>query len=1388
MNRLSAAASEQSSIQPPTPNLRDLIRYPNTSHTLQDLAYLLATALQATSAYICDWNATTNESLVLAEYTSEQATPPEKVSDLNYCYSFRQGSQDPDFWLKTGEIVIDHLEKQQSQLNSLEHLQKYGGKSVLGIPLKINLRVVGFAEIWESRHHREFTEDDIRLARTITQQVGLALENIALFEAQQHQLQLAQTLQEMGALLTTDLPLEQVYEHVFRLLQTVIPYDGASIQLLDSTGQLYPVAAIGILNLEQMRRVAKFFQVDVLHQRWQDYPAAAIPDTHTDPRWILIPELSHICSWVGAALYVKDTFIGLLDLCHLQTGSYNQTEAEILLTFANQAAIAITNARLFVETRRQAQELTGLHETALATGEIMEIGALLSRLHQQVQLLLNPDGFYVALYDDESEELLFYEFQENGQRLQELTDGQRYPVEGLTGWIVQNRRSLFIGDLTADATPVKPIIVGKQTRAWLGVPLLIRERIIGVISIQSLQPHAFSEADHRFLQSMANQVATTIDNVQLFEAEARRRQEAELLSQLAASLTHSLELDDLLQQAVNLVAQQLPGVHNVVITLLDKSGEYLRPRVYWHAAPQYVLNPVGSRIPLAETYASQQAIRTRAIVIVENAQAISLDTPHLNNALATGISSALYVPIVIQDKPVGVLHVNVWDQPRKFRADEVAFCQGVAYQIANAHEITRLFAAERRQLHLAQTLQQVGSLLTTHLSLDEVYEQLFHLLQKVVDFDAAAIFLLNETGSINRVASYGNWTETQEPEETLFYSPQFQEIWQHQPFLVISEWQPLPNLQLITPQNMHSWVGAALLVKGQFVGTLNVYSWEKNAYTQTDGEVVASFANQAAIAIVNTRLHEAIKQGANELAVLYQVSQLIVSIIDVDELLSRTTKFLAEHIYPHIFGFLMLDEAAQQLTLHPSFHGLSEQLRQSPLSLNRGVVGHVARTGHWYIVEDVQNDPLYVNDNGLSESEIAVPLKVSGKIIGVIQVKSPHKGAFTEHDVRFLTTLAGQVAAAIERIQIHLHLADMVAGRTVALQEEQDRLEAILEGAGEGIFFTDPTGNVLYANKAALDLIGLMSTEVLGHNLLAIPTLQLPPSIYEAMRSSLSRGKRWSGELLLQVTDERKIDTRLTLAPLYNVDYGLTGFVGIQSDISRLKEVERLKSEFVTNVSHELRTPLTNIITSTTLLERGKPEKRTHYLHVLKSETNRLTRLVNSLLDLSWLETSESIPYLQPVDLQALLGDTLQGFHFAAQSRRIILSHHFSPTLPNIQADTTQLSLALRNLLENAFAYTPVGGHITVTADMPTSYKEPIIRVKICDDGVGIPEDELTRVFDRFFRGRASLTLGVPGTGLGLTVARHIIEQHYGWIEVESQEDEGTTVTVWLPPAEKSVI
>ena len=1387
MNRLSAAASEQSPHRPITPNLRDLIRHPNTSHTLEDLAYLLVTALQTTSAYICDWDAETGKSLVLAEYISEHASPAEKISDLNQHYHLRQTGLDPDFWLVTGEIVVDHLNQAQKHLNTREHLEKHDGKSVLGVPLKVNQRIVGFAEIWESRHHREFSENDVQLAHAITQQVGLALENIALFETQQHQLQLAQTLQEMGTLLTSDLPLEQVYEHIFLLLQRVIPYDGASIQLVDSSGQLYPVAATGILELEQMRRLASFFQVDVLHQRWQDYPAAAIPDTHNDPRWILIPELSQIRSWVGAALHVKDKFIGMLDLCHMQVDSYHHDDAQILLTFANQAAIAITNTRLFMETRRQAQELAGLHETALVTGEIMEIGTLLSRLHKQVQILFNTDGLYVVLYDDDTEELLFYEFQENGQPLTELVGGQRYPVEGLSGWIVKNRRSLFIGDLTQDTLPATPIILGLQTRSWIGVPLLIRERVIGVLSIQSLEPHAFSEDDHRFFQSMANQVATTIDNVRLLEAEARRRQEAELLSQLAASLTHSLELDDLMQRAVNLVAQRLPGIHNVVITFLDKSGEYLRPQVYWCADPKYILSPVGSHIPLNETYASQQAIKERSIVIVDNAQEISPDTPHLHTALAAGVSSVLYVPIVVQDKPVGLLHINVWEHPRRFRTDEVTFCQGVAYQVANAYEITRLFAAERHQLHLAQTLQQVGSLLTTHLSLDEVYEQLFELLQKVVDFDAAAIFLLNEAGSINRVASYGNWSEELAPNKTIPYSPQFQAIWRHQPFLVVSEWQPLPNWQPITPDNMHSWVGAALLVKGEFVGTLNIYSWNRNSYTQADGEVVASFANQAAIAIVNTRLHEEIKQGANELTVLYQVSQLIVSIIDVDELLSQTTKFLAEHIYPHIFGFLTLDEKTQQLYPHPSFHGIVDEFKKQPLSLTTGVVGYVARTGNWHIVEDVRHDPYYVMGRDSIEAEITVPLKVSGKIIGVINVESPIKGAFTERDVRFLQTLAGQVAAAIERIQIHHHLADMVARRTLDLQEEQDRLEAILDGAGEGIFFTNPTGNILYVNKAALALLGLTSDDVLGVDLLSISALQLHPTVYEAIRSAISRGKRWSGELHIQSSTERKIDTRLTLAPLHNVDYSLTGFVGIQSDISRLKEVERLKSEFVTNVSHELRTPLTNIITSTTLLERGKPEKHTHYLHVLKSETSRLARLVNSLLDLSWLETSESIPYLQPVDLQTLLTDTLHGFHYAAQSRQITLSHQILPSLPNVQADITQLSLAIRNLLENAFAYTPVGGHISIVADMPISHKEPIIRVKICDDGVGIPHDELSRVFDRFFRGRASLTLGISGTGLGLTVARHIIEQHYGWIEMESQEDEGTTVIVWLPPAEKSL-
>ena len=1382
MNDVPAAALSPS----PTVSLKDLARHPHTSHTLQNLAYILTQALQVTSAYICDWEANTGLSTVLAEYITVHASPKERISDLNQTYNIFEVVQTGDAWLLVGEPVIEHSHTPNNRLNTISHLQKYDAKSVLGIPLRVNNQVVGYAELWESREHRYFSPEDIQLCEAIIQQIGLALENVALLQAQEHQLRLAKTLQAMGALLTTDLTLEEVYARIFELLGQVLVFDGASIQLLDEAGVLIPVAAAGMLDLNLMRQTTGQLTGELLQQRWHHFSAVAIANTYQDPTWIRIPEFANIGSWAGAALNVKDKFIGVLDVVSQQTDRYHQSDTVLLLALANQAATAIENARLFAETHRLAKELSGLHETALVTSQIMNLSTLIARVHEQIQILVQPDGFFVALHDTEANELIFYSYKEIGTAVSEIEDGQRLPVEGLTGWIVRHGQALFIADLLADETPTAPIFTGTPSRCWLGVPMTIRGQTIGVISIQSFQPAVFDQSHRRFLQSLANQLAITVENVRLFEAEAHRRQEAELLNQLAASLTSSLNLDGLLQQAVNLVAQQLPGIHNVVITLLDKSGDYIQPRVYWTAAPEYLLNPVGSLIPLAETFASQKAIKDRAIVVVEDAQNITTTAPYLQTTLASGVSSVLYVPILVQDKPIGLLHVNVWHQPRKFRSEEIVFCQGVAYQAANAFEITRLFAAERHQLHLAHTLQQVGSLLTTQLSLDEVYVQLFALLQKVVEFDAAAIFLANERGEMHQAATVGQWPDeptTNDSASLHILSRQLLSHYTTQSFMVIDDLRQETGWQVLIPDNMLSWVGAIMLVKGEFLGTLSIYHRQKNAYSQEEGEVVSSFANQAAVAIVNTRLHEETKLGANELTVLYQVAQLIVSITDVDELLRRTTEFLAERLYTHLFGFMLFDEKQGVLRVHPSFHGMPDEYRNHVLPLDKSVTGYVIRTGNWYIVEDATQEPLYYPSPATMKSEIAVPLKVSGRIFGAINVESPEYRAFAERDVRFLTTLAGQIAAAIERILMHHHLADLVFARTAELQQEQERLAALLNGASEGILFTDPNGQLLYANPAACQLMAVEVQNIQGQNLLNLPHLEMSLGVRETIFAALRQGRRWSGELYIRTPDKRPLDIRLTLSPLYNVDLVVTGFVCMQSDISRLKEVERLKSEFITNVSHELRTPLTNILTSTTLLEKGRPDKRERYLHVLKAETSRLSHLVNSLLDLSWLEAGEGILYLQTVNLHQLLITIWENYAYMAQNRHIIWSYQFADNLPEVQADINKLTLALRNLLENAFAYTTPGGQVMFSAHSLPSQQGEMICIKIQDDGVGIPADELPRVYDRFFRGRASLTLGIPGTGLGLAIARYIIEQHQGWIDIESEEENGTTVSVWLPPA-----
>ncbi|MBF8284267.1 MAG: putative two-component sensor histidine kinase, partial [Anaerolineales bacterium] len=233
----------------------------------------------------------------------------------------------------------------------------------------------------------------------------------------------------------------------------------------------------------------------------------------------------------------------------------------------------------------------------------------------------------------------------------------------------------------------------------------------------------------------------------------------------------------------------------------------------------------------------------------------------------------------------------------------------------------------------------------------------------------------------------------------------------------------------------------------------------------------------------------------------------------------------------------------------------------------------------------------------------------------------------------------------------------------------------------------------------------------------------------------------------------------------------------------RLKELDRLKDQFVSNVSHELRTPITNLKLHLGLLEKRGPELLERYLPILQRETERLRRLIEDLLDLSRLQAQAFPPRRELYLLDALLAEVIATHTTRAESKGLTVQHAANPDVLDVPMDRAQMMQVFTNLIGNAVAYTPSGGHVTVTSDLANDGPKEGVAVHVHNDRPVIPPDELPHLFDRFYRGSTAHESGEPGTGLGLSICKEIVERHGGYIEAESRVGEGTAFTVWLPLA-----
>ena len=398
------------------------------------------------------------------------------------------------------------------------------------------------------------------------------------------------------------------------------------------------------------------------------------------------------------------------------------------------------------------------------------------------------------------------------------------------------------------------------------------------------------------------------------------------------------------------------------------------------------------------------------------------------------------------------------------------------------------------------------------------------------------------------------------------------------------------------------------------------------------------------------------------------------------------------------------------------------------------------------------------------ESLIALALRHENRYYGVLWAAYNKQRVFSEADLRFITTLASQASLAVANIRLFL---------TVELSRRQ--LEAILNSTPDPVLVTDASNRLILANPAAGHVFGVTIRR--GERPDFEKTIQV-----QALRELLqaSSTERHSGEI--NMPDGK---TYLAMASPMTAEGKTVGRVCILRDVTQLKEIDTLKSDFVSTVSHDLRSPLTLMRGYATMLEMAGQlnEQQKNYARMIVQGVDNMAKLVTNLLDLGRIDFGvglqvESIPVL---DILERVTSSLQ---MQAKQKQISIGVEIPKDMPNaIEADQALLQQALYNLVENALKYTPTGGEVTI--HMQTSLAE--LTFAIQDSGIGIPENDQPRLFEKFYRGTNREALLQRGTGLGLAIVKSIAERHGGKVWVESKLGEGSTFYLQIPLAQSKV-
>jgi two-component system phosphate regulon sensor histidine kinase PhoR len=353
---------------------------------------------------------------------------------------------------------------------------------------------------------------------------------------------------------------------------------------------------------------------------------------------------------------------------------------------------------------------------------------------------------------------------------------------------------------------------------------------------------------------------------------------------------------------------------------------------------------------------------------------------------------------------------------------------------------------------------------------------------------------------------------------------------------------------------------------------------------------------------------------------------------------------------------------------------------------------------------------------------------------------------------------------------------------------EKEKVDSILRGMTEGVLVVDQQGRLILLNQNAQKMFALPATQTLqGASFMEVSRHPEMKKLLEEVLACDCSTDCFEKEVSL----DHGQWFRVSAVSLRDADQKPLGYILVFHDITELKRLETVRSDFVANVSHELRTPLTAIRGyAETLLQSppSDPKDAEHFVGIIYRHSERLGRLIDDLLALSDLESGKMHIAREPLQAAELIGRVAEIFQDQARKKEIALTQKIESDLPSILGHSDRLQQLLINLIDNALKYTPLGGEVEVSASLASAanHRPAIVEIAVADTGCGIPEKDIPRLTERFYRVDKARSRELGGTGLGLAIVKHIVQAHQGQLKIESKIQQGTTVRVFFPAEDEA--